>query len=196
MRGVAKWVGRAEAPSDAPRVLDEAFRQMLGKRYQPVVFEMAPDIMGKVEDVTLQDAQTYRHETVHDEDALAEAARLLGTAAKPAIFVGSGVFEAEAELLRVTELLEAPVIMDRTGRAVPSATHIAPGAADDSGQELWDGRHGPGRRYTVLSPGPRLGARGRGQVGAHRYRSGTSADATPGGRDGHRASLDGACRSG
>ena len=64
------------ALSDAPRVLDEAFRQMLGKRHQPVV-RMAPDIMGS-EDVTLQDAQTYRQETVHDDSAC-EAALLLGS---------------------------------------------------------------------------------------------------------------------
>ena len=42
MRGVAKWVGRAETPADAPDVLHEAFEQMLGDRHQPVVFEMAP----------------------------------------------------------------------------------------------------------------------------------------------------------
>ncbi len=47
MSGVVPWVGRAEEPASAPRVLADAFRSMLAGRQQPAVFEMAPDIMGK-----------------------------------------------------------------------------------------------------------------------------------------------------
>ena len=88
MRGVAKWVGRAETPADAPDVLHEAFEQMLGDRHQPVVFEMAPDIMGTEDDIALQGAQSYRHDPAPDPAALDAAAALLGQAEKPAIFVG------------------------------------------------------------------------------------------------------------
>ena len=137
MRGVVKWVGRSETPSEAADILDEAFRQMLSERHQPVVFEMAPDVMGKVGDVMLHNAQSYRHELVLQDCTLEAAARLLGAAKKPAIFVGSGVFGAEMELLRVAELLEAPVIMSRTGRgAVSDAHYLAQPMI--SGQELWD----------------------------------------------------------
>lgn len=137
MRGVAKWVGRAESPSETPGVLQEAFQQMLGERHQPVVFEMAPDIMGQKADVTLQAPRSYRHDPVPDEGALEEAARMLGQAKCPAIFVGSGVFGAEAELQRVAELLEAPVIMSRTGRGALSDRHYL-AQIMISGQELWD----------------------------------------------------------
>lgn len=137
MRGVAKWVGRAETPAAAPEVLREAFQQMLGERHQPVVFEMAPDIMGKSEDVDLHELQEYRHDPIPAEDKLEEAARLLGQAERPAIFVGSGVFGAEAELQRVAELLEAPVIMSRTGRGALSDRHYL-SQIMISGQELWD----------------------------------------------------------
>jgi acetolactate synthase-1/2/3 large subunit len=114
MRGVAKWVGRAESAADAPGVLQDAFRQMLETRHQPVVFEMAPDVMGSEEYVDLRDAQDYDGSAQPEVDALDKAAALLGQAGKPAIFAGSGVFGAESELQRLSELLEAPVIMSRT----------------------------------------------------------------------------------
>jgi acetolactate synthase-1/2/3 large subunit len=136
MRGVAKWVGRAESAADAPGVLQDAFRQMLETRHQPVVFEMAPDVMGSEEYVDLRDVQDYDGSAQPDVDALDKAAALLGQAGKPAIFVGSGVFGAEAELQRLSELLEAPVIMSRTGRgALGDRDYHAQGMI--AGQDIW-----------------------------------------------------------
>ncbi|MDE0813008.1 MAG: thiamine pyrophosphate-binding protein [Alphaproteobacteria bacterium] len=136
MRGVAKWVGRAESAADAPSVLQDAFRQMLETRHQPVVFEMAPDVMGREEYVDLLDVQDYDGSAQPDVDALDKAAALLGQAGKPAIFVGSGVFGAEAELQRLSELLEAPVIMSRTGRgALGDSDYHAQGMI--AGQDIW-----------------------------------------------------------
>ncbi|MBI4183514.1 MAG: thiamine pyrophosphate-binding protein [Proteobacteria bacterium] len=134
--GIVKWVGRAGAPAEVPGVLREGFRQMLGGRHQPVAFEMAPDLMGRAAEVELLAAEPDYPEPGLSEGALASAARLLGGAEKPAIFVGSGVFGAEAELRRVAELLEAPVIMSRTGRgALSDRHHLAQGIIE--GQLLW-----------------------------------------------------------
>jgi acetolactate synthase-1/2/3 large subunit len=136
MRGVAKWVGRAESAADAPGVLQDAFRQMLETRHQPVVFEMAPDVMGSEEYVDLRDAQDYDGSAQPEVDALDKAAALLGQAGKPAIFAGSGVFGAESELQRLSELLEAPVIMSRTGRgALGDRDYHAQGMI--AGQDIW-----------------------------------------------------------
>ena len=136
MRGVVKWVGRAESAADAPSVLQDAFRQMLETRHQPVVFEMAPDVMGSEEYVDLRDAQDYDGSAQPEVDALDKAAALLGQAGKPAIFAGSGVFGAEAELQRLSELLEAPVIMSRTGRgALGDRDYHAQGMI--AGQDIW-----------------------------------------------------------
>jgi len=136
MRGVAKWVGRAESAADAPGVLQDAFRQMLETRHQPVVFEMAPDVMGSEEYVDLRDVQDYDGSAQPEVDALDKAAALLGQAGKPAIFAGSGVFGAESELQRLSELLEAPVIMSRTGRgALGDRDYHAQGMI--AGQDIW-----------------------------------------------------------
>ena len=136
MRGVAKWVGRAESAADAPGVLQDAFRQMLETRHQPVVFEMAPDVMGSEEYVDLRDVQDYDGSAQPEIDTLDKAAALLGQAGKPAIFVGSGVFGAEAELQRLSKLLEAPVIMSRTGRgALGDRDYHAQGMI--AGQDIW-----------------------------------------------------------
>jgi acetolactate synthase-1/2/3 large subunit len=136
MRGVAKWVGRAESAADAPGVLQDAFRQMLETRHQPVVFEMAPDVMGSEEYVDLRDVQDYDGSAQPEVDTLDKAAALLGQAGKPAIFVGSGVFGAESELQRLSKLLEAPVIMSRTGRgALGDRDYHAQGMI--AGQDIW-----------------------------------------------------------
>ncbi len=138
MAGVVKWVGRAETPGEAPQKLREAFRAMLAGRNQPAVFEMAPDVMGRSEDVELLEPERFNEGPQTDEKTIAAAAKLLGQAERPAIFVGSGIFGAEKELLRVAELLEAPVVMSRTGRGAVSDRHyLAQNMI--GGQELWGG---------------------------------------------------------
>jgi len=137
MRGVVKWVGRADTPADAPSVLHEAFSQMLGGRKQPVVFEMAPDIMGTRSDVSLLDAENYEIEADVEEDILEAAAKMLGEADKPMILVGSGIFGAETELKNLAEMLEAPVIMSRTGRGALTDRHYL-AQTMITGQKLWE----------------------------------------------------------
>jgi acetolactate synthase-1/2/3 large subunit len=97
---------------------------------------MAPDVMGRSAEIVLAEAEIYP-ETCPAEDAIAGAAAILAAAASPAIFVGSGVFGAEAELRQVAELLQAPVVMSRTARGALSDRHpMALGML--GGQELWD----------------------------------------------------------
>ena len=134
--GVVPWVGRAEAPEAAPAVLADGWRAMLAGRHQPAVFEMAPDIMGKSAEVTLPEPDTYAERTAPGA-AIAEAAAILSAAAYPAIFVGSGVFGAEAALQAVAERLQAPVVMSRTARGALSDRHeLALGML--GGQAIWD----------------------------------------------------------
>ncbi len=65
-----------------------------------------------------------------------EAARLLGEAENPLIFVGGGAVEATEEIAAVAELLQAPVIASRMGRGVLGSRH-ALSHTMPMGHRLW-----------------------------------------------------------
>lgn len=120
IQSVTKWAARADSPSEAPGLLREAFRQLRTGRPRPVEFEMSPDIMGKVENVELLDPVTEYEKPAPDEEKVAEAAKLLGSAKKPVIFAGSGVIDYPEQMQQLAEALEAPVVMSPGARGVIS----------------------------------------------------------------------------
>jgi len=120
IQSVTKWAARADSPSEAPGLLREAFRQLQTGRQRPVEFEMAPDIMGKVEDVELLDPIMEYPAPAPDETQVAEAAKLLAKARKPVIYAGSGVLDYPDEMQQLAEALEAPVVMSPGARGVVS----------------------------------------------------------------------------
>lgn len=123
MASVTKWQGRINTVAEVPAVVDEAFRQLNSGRRRPVVIEIPPDITQKRDAVTPIPVSPPYPDPVPDPDALEAAARLLGAARNPAIFVGSGVFGAEAELLALAEMLQAPVIMSEHGMGALDIRH-------------------------------------------------------------------------
>ncbi|HEY1720652.1 MAG TPA: thiamine pyrophosphate-dependent enzyme [Magnetospirillaceae bacterium] len=115
MAAVSKWQGRINTVAETPAVLDDAFHQLTTGRSRPVVVEMPPDITAQ-RDAAAVSARTWPEpEPALDPDALERAAKLLGQAKNPAIFVGGGIFGARAELLALAEMLQAPVIMSEHG---------------------------------------------------------------------------------
>jgi acetolactate synthase-1/2/3 large subunit len=122
---VTKWRGSAETPGAAPALINEAFAQLNTGRRQPVYFEMAPDIMRDPGEVTLLDpvADYGALEAEPDDDAIEQAAAMIGNAENPAIFVGGGIFGAEAELLALAEEVQAPVFMSPQGQGALDYRH-------------------------------------------------------------------------
>ncbi len=120
MQSVSKWQARAESAAETPGLLREAFKQLTTGRPRPVVFEMAPDVMGREEEVELLDPIFDHPRPEADPDQIKQAAQILASAKKPAIFVGGGIFEAQDELHQLMELLEAPVVMSQSARGVVS----------------------------------------------------------------------------
>lgn len=136
LRGVVPWVELARSPAEAPGLLTDAFRSMLGGRHQPAVFEMAPDILARSEDVTLPEGFEPPARPSPDPAAVKAALALLAGAKRPAIFVGAGAMDATDALMRFAERLQAPVIMSRTGKGTISSRHpLAVGMLE--GQAMW-----------------------------------------------------------
>ena len=97
LQRLTKWAERIETPADAPRLVNQAFREMNSGRPRPVALEMAPDIMGMQEEVELLPASPAPEPVQADPDLVEAAARLLGKAGSPLIVFGHGCVDAGAE---------------------------------------------------------------------------------------------------
>ena len=124
VRSVTKWSGRAMTPEEVPGIVTEAFRQLRTGRARPVEIEIPPDVLQAVGDVQLlEPVETARPGA--DPDLVEEAAKALGAAKRPIIFVGGGIAAANAadELRELAEMLQAPVIMSANGKGALSSRH-------------------------------------------------------------------------
>jgi acetolactate synthase-1/2/3 large subunit len=119
---VVKHAERPLSPEEIPEALERVFHALGSGRPRPVEIEVPPDVLERVGDVTLLDAEPPESSPALDADQLERAARLLGEAQRPLICSGGGVltsggWEALQELSR---LLEAPVLMTDNGRGAVS----------------------------------------------------------------------------
>ena len=136
IRGVTKWAERIDHPSQAPALVNEAFRQLQTGRPRPVEIEMALDVMADQAEVELLAPGEIPPPPAPDPEAIASAAKSLGEAENPVIAVGGGVFGAEAELLELAEMLQAPVLANRMGRGALSDRHYL-AQTNPAGFDLW-----------------------------------------------------------
>ena len=136
IRSIVKWAARIERPADAPRILNEAFRQMLSGRPGTVCVEMAWDTMGSQEPVTLLPAAQITAAHVPSAASIEAAARLIVDARHPMIMAGSGALHAGADVLALAEDLDAPVAAFRGGRGVVAEDHPL-GISAATAMKLW-----------------------------------------------------------
>lgn len=149
IRHLTKWAERIEHPSDAPRVVAEAMRQLQTGRPRPVEIEMPMDVMAERCAVDLAPAPVGYGTPPIDEEQIDAAAALLAEARRPLIVVGSGAQDACAEVLALATLLQAPVMAKRNGKGiVPSAHYLS--ANIPLGHRLW------GEADAVIAVGTRL----------------------------------------
>ena len=136
LRSLTKWADRIDHPASAPAAAAEAFRQLLGGAPGPVALEMALDLLADTSEVGPMPQLEPLATAPVDEDAVARAARLLGHARAPLIFVGGGVFGAEEALRELAEMLQAPVVANRMGRGALSDDHPL-SVTTPVGHKLW-----------------------------------------------------------
>lgn len=123
---VTKWHALARSPQDVPNLIREAVKQLRTGRPQPVAVEIPPDILAASAEVTL--LQPPAHEDFRmapDAGAIEHAAKLLSGARHPIIYAGGGALaaNASAEIERLADKLQAPVVMSDYGRGVLSDRH-------------------------------------------------------------------------
>jgi acetolactate synthase-1/2/3 large subunit len=126
---VVKWGGPILSWDRISEVAHIAFREMWTGRPGPVQLEIPAPVLyatGNDEGLCVLPPESYRGaEPQASEAQLEKAAELLATAERPAVIAGSGVdrAEANAELLRLVELLGCPVMPTMAGRAVVPRDH-------------------------------------------------------------------------
>ena len=136
LASVNKWVHRIDHPVDAPAAMDEAFRHLQGGRPRPVTVEMAMDMMGLESLVPAPEAAVEVRPPEADPDLIAAAAKMLGAAKAPMIFVGSGAYHAAAEVSALAEMLQAPVVAYQNGRGILDERHYL-AQVHPAGNALW-----------------------------------------------------------
>lgn len=123
MRGLTKWADRITSPAEAPGLVNEAFRRLLSGRRRPVGLECAMDTWARKAPVDLPTVPAKADPCPVDDDLVEQAAKLLGSARRPMIVVGGGAQDAGGSVLRIAELLEAPVMTQRMGQGVIDGRH-------------------------------------------------------------------------
>ena len=120
VRGLTKWAERIDHPTQAPRVMTEAFRQLASGRIRPVAVEAPWNVFGMKAEVTPMAPIGAHPAPIPDPGTLAAAARLIAAARRPLITVGAGALHAGEAVLELARLLQAPVTAHRSGRGIVS----------------------------------------------------------------------------
>ena len=128
VRGLTKWNRVAESPSDIAPSFGQAFRELLSGRPRPVGLEVAHDFLSAQlpgpapqgpADVSPPAAEPADPKLLH------QAARMIDAARMPVLYVGGGIFPAEATkaLRAFAERIGAPVVMSDNGRGALDDHH-------------------------------------------------------------------------
>jgi acetolactate synthase-1/2/3 large subunit len=120
LRGLTKWSERIDHPTEAPRVVAEAFRQLSSGRVRPVAIEAPWDVFGMTAEVTPVAPLEAFAPPVPDPDSIRAAAKLIAAAKRPLITVGAGALHAGDAILALARLLQAPVTAHRSGKGIVS----------------------------------------------------------------------------
>src|SRR5438105_4804546 len=125
---ITKWSDRIPAPDRVPTYLARAFRLMLSGRPGPVFLEVPWDVLSNgVDDEQGQLPASYRTRarSPGDPQYLAQAAKLLERAERPAVIAGSSIWwdDAARELAAFAERTLAPVYLNGAGRGSLPSEH-------------------------------------------------------------------------
>ncbi len=136
LKTLTKWSVRIERASDAPEIINEAFRIMSSGRPGPVSVEMCWDDMAQNEMVGILPRAEIDPLPPVKKSEIESAVKLIRNANNPIILVGSGALHASDAVLKLAEVLQAPVGAFRGGRGVVSEDHVL-GVSSVAAHDLW-----------------------------------------------------------
>jgi acetolactate synthase-1/2/3 large subunit len=136
LRSLTKWAGRIDHPSEVPAKVALAYRHMLTGRPRPVALETPWDVLDSQAAVDAALDLQLPNPPEPEPQQLDAAVQLIRQAAAPMVMVGSGAMEAGAEVLRLAQLVQAPVVSFRSGRGVV-ANDSPYGLTCAEGYRLW-----------------------------------------------------------
>jgi benzoylformate decarboxylase len=110
-RPLVKWAGEVRRLGDLPRAVHRAAKTALAAPTGPVFLSLPADVLNAEGEVELGGPTRVAPRVRGDRAALEAAADLLASAERPIIMAGDAVArgDAHAELVRVAELIGAPV---------------------------------------------------------------------------------------
>ena len=132
---LTKWAARIDHPTQAPDLVREAFKQLQTGRPRPVELEMAMDVMGQQSEVSLLPPESHTA-LAPDPEQIEKVAKQLCLAKRPIFVVGGGAQHASSEVLRMAEMLQAPVTFFRSGKGVIDERHYL-SQSFPAGHRLW-----------------------------------------------------------
>ena len=136
LRSFVKWAERIEHPGAAPTLVSRAFQEMLSGRRGPAALEMPWDVFTQRADTSVTAPFDLFPAPPPDSEKIKAAATSITNSWAPMIFVGSGAFDAHAEILELAEAIDAPVVAFRSGRGIVSNAHEL-GLTMAAAYELW-----------------------------------------------------------
>ncbi|MGK6316340.1 thiamine pyrophosphate-dependent enzyme [Neorhizobium sp. DT-125] len=122
LAGIAKSAERADGAGEVSAAIAHAFREMRSLKPGPATVEMPWEQFTAEGEFEIAPPLENHPDPVADV-AIGEVARVIEKAERPMIFVGPAGFEARDEVLRLAELLHAPVVGFRSGRGIVSNRH-------------------------------------------------------------------------
>ncbi|WP_420641715.1 thiamine pyrophosphate-dependent enzyme [Candidatus Leptofilum sp.] len=123
LRGLTKWAERASSVADVSGIMYAAFAELQNGLPRPVAVEIPMDVLAERGAVELAARPAPVTHPQPDLELVEKAAKALGEAKRPLIFVGSGAQNASTEVRQLATMLEAPVVGYRTGQGIMDGRH-------------------------------------------------------------------------
>lgn len=124
--GLTKWNARIKARHEISTTVDSAFAAMHDGRPRPVGVEVPYDLLiAKNEEHARPGPAAHAPACGVNAADIARAAELINKARFPVLYVGGGIFaaQASANLQRLAEKISVPVVMSDNGRGALSDRH-------------------------------------------------------------------------